>query len=87
MSSIYETELYFCFEKKGVLADAGDDDSVIGTISREKYQELLEEKVISDGMLPKLHNCFQALGSGVKNIFLGDFRLLKKESVYTKISN
>ncbi|MBZ9729147.1 acetylglutamate kinase [Salegentibacter sp. JZCK2] len=87
MSSIYETELYFCFEKKGVLADAENDDSVIEKITREKYQELLEEKVISDGMLPKLHNCFQALESGVKNIFLGDFRLLKNESVYTKISN
>ena len=87
MSSIYITELYFCFEKKGVLADAENDDSVIKKIDREKYQELLEEKVISDGMLPKLHNCFQALESGVENIFLGDFRLLKNESVYTKISN
>ncbi len=87
MSSIYETELYFCFEKKGVLANAEDDDSVIEKITREKYHELLEEKVISDGMLPKLHNCFQALEGGVKNLFLGDFRLLKKESIYTKISN
>lgn len=87
MSAIYETELYFCFEKKGVLADSQNDDSVIGIISREKYRELLGAKVVSDGMLPKLHNCFQALENGVKNIFLGDFRLLKKESVYTKISN
>ena len=87
MSSIYETELYFCFEKKGVLANAEDDNSVIEEITSEKYQELLQEKVISDGMLPKLHNCFQAVEGGVKNIFLGDFRLLKKESVYTKITN
>ena len=87
MSDIYETELYFCFEKKGVLANAENDDSVIEEITSEKYQELLEEKIISDGMLPKLHNSFQALESGVKNIFLGDFRLLKKESVYTKITD
>lgn len=87
MSLIYETELYFCFEKKGVLANAEDDNSVIKEITSEKYQQLLQDKVISDGMLPKLHNCFQALESGVENIFLGDFRLLKKESVYTKITN
>jgi len=87
MSLIYETELYFCFEKKGVLANAEDDNSVIKEITSGKYQELLQDKVISDGMLPKLHNCFQAVGGGVKNIFLGDFRLLKKESVYTKITN
>jgi len=87
MSSIYETELYFCFEKKGVLADAENDDSVIEEITSGKYQQLLQDKVISDGMLPKLHNCFHAIEGGVKNIFLGDFRLLKKESVYTKITN
>jgi acetylglutamate kinase len=60
---------------------------VIQEITSEKYQKLLEEKIISDGILPKLHNSFQALESGVKNIFLGDFRLLKKESVYTKITD
>ncbi|OEY74028.1 acetylglutamate kinase [Salegentibacter salarius] len=87
MSSIYETELYLCFEKKGVLADTKNEDSVIEEINREKYRELLEGKIINDGMLPKLHNSFHALGNGVKNIFLGDFRLLKKESVYTKITN
>ncbi|WP_037320866.1 acetylglutamate kinase [Salegentibacter sp. Hel_I_6] len=87
MSAIYETELYFCFEKKGVLANAEDDNSVIEEITSGKYQQLLLDKVISDGMLPKLHNCFQAVEGGVKNIFLGDFRLLKKESIYTKITN
>ncbi|MGY5850552.1 acetylglutamate kinase [Salegentibacter sp. F14] len=86
MGSIYDTELYFCFEKKGVLGDPQDDDSVIEEINREKYEELLEEKVISQGMLPKLHNCFEALEAGVNKIFLGDFRLLKKESIHTKIT-
>lgn len=87
MSSIYETELYFCFEKKGVLANAEDDESVISEIDSEKYRQLLDEKVISDGMLPKLHNCFQALENGVSEIYLGDFNLLKKDSKYTKIKN
>lgn len=85
MSKIYETELYFCFEKKGVLADAANDESVIENIDRGKYQELLKEKVISDGMLPKLHNCFGALENGVSKVFLGDFRLLQGNSVHTKI--
>lgn len=85
MSLDYETELYYCFEKKGVLADAEDDDSVIEYLNKEKYQKLLEEKVISDGMLPKLHNCFQSLENGVSSIYLGDFRLLKKDSLHTKI--
>lgn len=85
MSSIYETELYFCFEKKGVLADANDDASVISEINTEKYEELLQNKIISDGMLPKLHNSFEALNNGVSKVYLGDFSLLKGNSIHTKI--
>lgn len=85
MSEFYETELYYCFEKKGVLSNAEDDDSVIKTIDRKKYQELLEKKVISAGMLPKLHNCFNALENGVERIFLGDAALLQENSANTKI--
>jgi acetylglutamate kinase len=85
MSAHYETSLYYCFEKKGVLANAADDNSVIETIDINKYKELLEQKVISYGMLPKLHNCFQALENGVSEIYLGDFTLLQKDSKYTKI--
>ncbi|TBW26678.1 acetylglutamate kinase [Gramella sp. KN1008] len=85
MSREYETELYYCFEKKGVLADAQDDNSVIEVLDKEKYQELVEKKIISDGMLPKLHNCFQALENGVSTIYLGDSGLLQKNSIHTKI--
>lgn len=85
MSNENEVELYYCFEKKGVLANAADDSSVIENIDREKYQYLLEEKIISDGMLPKLHNCFQALESGVARIYLGDHGLLQNNSLHTEI--
>lgn len=86
MSRLYETELYYCFEKKGVLADAEDDESVIELVDTKKYQELLEKGIISDGMLPKLHNCFQALQAGVERIYLGDSRLLQKNTTHTKIT-
>lgn len=85
MSRVYETELYFCFEKKGVLSNAADDTSVIEYIDRQKYQELLDEKIISDGMLPKLHNCFEALENGVAKIYLGDSALLQNNSLHTEI--
>lgn len=85
MGTLYETQLYFCFEKKGVLADASNDNSVIEHLDRQKYEELLEKKVISDGMLPKLHNCFRALENGVSKIFLGDYSLLQQNSLHTKI--
>ncbi|GHA29710.1 acetylglutamate kinase [Salinimicrobium marinum] len=85
MSSMYETELYYCFEKSGVLANAADNESVIETIDKSKYRELLDEKIITDGMLPKLHNCFQALENGVSTIFLGNSALLQSKTKHTKI--
>src|SRR5690606_8533152 len=56
MSGIYETTLYYCFEKKGVLLDVSDDNSFIKNIDAHSYQDLLEKKIIADGMLPKLEN-------------------------------
>ncbi|MCH4823722.1 acetylglutamate kinase [Gramella lutea] len=85
MSKLYETRLYFCSEKKGVLKDISDENSVILKMDSEKYKELVEAKVVTDGMLPKLHNCFQAIDRGVKSVLLGDSGLLKKNSIHTKI--
>lgn len=87
MSSKFETELFYCFEKKGVLEDPANDNSVIELINKSSYEDLLEKRVITDGMLPKLHNCFQALEHGVSNIYLGDSGILKENAAYTKIVN
>ena len=78
MSEEYETTLYYCFEKKGVLMDVEDEESVIEKIDEEYYRELLENNVISDGMLPKLHNCFHALHSRVDQINIGNMNMLKQ---------
>ena len=86
MSSIYNTHLYFCFEKAGVLVNPQDENSVIPEIDREKYQQLLKNKIISEGMLPKLHNCFAALDHGVNEIFLGNAGILKSGNSCTKIT-
>lgn len=87
MSSDYDTALFYCFEKKGVLANSADNDSVIELINRDTYKDLLENKVITDGMLPKLQNCFEALKHGVSKIYLGDSGILGENATYTKIVN
>ncbi|MFC4095185.1 acetylglutamate kinase [Euzebyella saccharophila] len=76
MSGVYETTLYYCFEKKGVLMDVNDDQSVIKHIDSLSYQTLLEKKVIADGMLPKMHNCFHALKKNVHQVRIGDIEML-----------
>lgn len=70
MSRLYDVTLMFCFEKKGVLLDADDDESVIPQITTESYAELKECGVVSGGMLPKLDNSFKALRGGVGRVVI-----------------
>jgi len=61
MSKIYNTSIYYCFELNGVLEDFNDKTSVIQQINTEKYQNLLAKNIITDGMIPKIDNCFDAI--------------------------
>lgn len=78
LSPFYETTLYYCFEKKGVLTDVADGDSVIKHIDSDSYKNLLQSKIIADGMLPKMENCFHALKHGVHKVCIGDTSMLKE---------
>jgi acetylglutamate kinase len=62
--------LVYCFEKKGVLMNPDDDDSVIAAINKEKYATLKAEGIVSKGMIPKLDNAFAALAQGVKEVHI-----------------
>jgi len=82
----YPTELYYCFEKNGVLLDVNDTTSVVETLNKERYQELLKNKVIADGMLPKLNNCFEAIEKNVQKVSIGKSAMLfNKKLKYTSI--
>lgn len=80
MSNHYNTVLYYSFELKGVLTDFDDKASVIQQLNTKKYQELLTEGTIADGMLPKLENCFNALRRGVSQVCIGNTEMLTKEN-------
>jgi acetylglutamate kinase len=77
MGSIYDTTLYYCFEKKGVLMDVEDDESIVQNINSKTYSDLLGKKVIADGMLPKMENCFHALRNNVGKVCIGDITMLQ----------
>lgn len=66
----FEVTLMFCFEKKGVLADAENDDSVIAEITRESFAKYVADGVIQGGMIPKLENAYEAIDAGVKEVII-----------------
>lgn len=73
----YNVQLAFCFEKKGVLKDPEDDDSVIDELDTALYEEYKSEGIISEGMIPKLDNGFDALRRGVSKIVISNTDGLK----------
>ena len=72
LSKQYDVRLIYCFEKKGVLENVEDESSVIQLINKEKYQQLLADKKLADGILPKIENAFAAIDSGVNEVLIGD---------------
>ena len=70
LAKYFEVTLMFCFEKKGVLMDENDDESVIPEIDREAFKKYVDEGIIQGGMIPKLENAFQAIDAGVKRVVI-----------------
>ncbi|GAB3792030.1 acetylglutamate kinase [Spirosoma humi] len=62
--------LIYCFEKKGVLSDPSDDNSVINVLTPELYAENKAAGTINKGMIPKLDNAFNALDKGVSKVII-----------------
>ena len=70
LAELFDVTLVFCFEKKGVLSDENDDDSVIPVITPELFKEYVEKGVIQGGMIPKLENSFSAIDAGVSQVVI-----------------
>lgn len=64
--------LIYSFEKKGVLRDVQDENSVIKEIDQSLYSKLKSEQAIFAGMIPKLDNAFEAINAGVNRVIIGD---------------
>jgi acetylglutamate kinase len=66
----FDVTLMFCFEKKGVLRNAEDEESVIETISKKEFIEYVNDGIIQGGMIPKLENAFDAIDNGVSQVVI-----------------
>jgi len=70
LAPYYDVTLIYSFEKKGVLSNPEDDDSVIPLITPSLFQQLVKEGTIGGGMIPKLENAFMAINSGVSRVII-----------------
>ena len=59
----------------GLLLDKNDPSTLISHITVEKTKELIAQGVISDGMIPKVKCCMDAIEDGVRKVFIVDGRV------------
>jgi acetylglutamate kinase len=72
LSEFYDVELIYTFEKKGVLQDVNDENTLIKRLDPASYADYKGKGVINAGMIPKLDNAFAAVQAGVKKVVIGN---------------
>ena len=68
-------KLAFLSDVPGLLKDRNDETTLLSTLHIKEVEELINNKVIDGGMLPKIRSCVEALEAGVRKIHIIDGRL------------
>lgn len=68
-------KLVFLTDVEGVLRDVNDSESLISLLKTDEVAELIESKVISGGMIPKVDCCVKAIEKGVQTVHILDGRV------------
>ncbi|MDD3155791.1 MAG: acetylglutamate kinase [Victivallaceae bacterium] len=69
-------KLVFLSDVPGVMRDPKDPSTVIETIRTDEIPELIQSKVLTGGMLPKIASCVEALEAGTNKVHLIDGRVM-----------
>ena len=80
LAAEFDVTLIYCFEKKGVLLDENDEESVIPEIDWQRFRTYVEQGIIQGGMIPKLENAFRAIDAGVKQVVITKASEIHKHS-------
>jgi acetylglutamate kinase len=70
LQKTYDVTLIYCFDKSGVLSNPANEESMLVSLNKAEYDELKNQYMINNGMIPKLDNAFLALNLGVNTIYL-----------------
>ncbi len=66
----YDITLVYCFERRGVLLNVQDPDSVVPVLSRNRYKAFRDMGIIKDWFANKVDNAFSAIDHGVKEVII-----------------
>ena len=74
-TSVNAEKLVFITNVKGIMGNPEDAETLISVLTEEEARTLIEEKVITEGMLPKVNAALRTLKSGVKKVHIVDGRI------------
>ena len=67
-------KMIYLSDVPGIMRDPMDKQSLIPSVSSDKIDHLLEEEIITGGMIPKVESALHALSKGVKKVHFIDGR-------------
>ncbi len=68
-------KLAFLTDIEGVYKDPSDPSTLISELTIDEAKELIGDGYIGGGMLPKIHNCIDAIENGVSRVHILDGRI------------
>ena len=78
LAASFEVRLVYLLDHPGVMKDVNDVNSIISVVDLSEINNLKEQQLISDGMIPKLDNAGHAIRSGVAEVYLSDIASLSQ---------
>jgi acetylglutamate kinase len=82
-SAVGAEKLIILTDVPGVLRDPSDPDTLIPKITIDEIPGLIEDGIISGGMIPKIETCVKAIENGVESCHIIDGR--KKHSLLLEV--
>lgn len=70
LAEYYDVTLVYSFEKKGVLSNPDDEESVIPVITKDDFDRQVADGTIAGGMIPKIENALAAVAAGVSSVVI-----------------
>jgi acetylglutamate kinase len=68
-------KLVFLSDVPGVLRNPADESSLISTIRRDQVENLIDQGVLTGGMVPKIRSAARAIDAGTRKVHMIDGRI------------
>jgi acetylglutamate kinase len=68
-------KLVYLTDVVGVLRDVADPESLVNTASADELEKLIDDGVLTGGMIPKIRSCTRAVRNGVAHAHILDGRV------------